>query len=96
MQFAIGLSFYDYPGIAHTEEVFNMIGQDGKPMSKEMIRAAVKIYAEESRGSKAFAGLPRALVSILDALVVGKTTYVKAQDGQLQLTRKKDKTLAVT
>jgi len=36
------------------------------------------------------------LVSILDALVVGKTTYVKAQDGQLQLTRKKDKTLAVT
>lgn len=73
-----------------------MIGQDGKPMTRDMIRAAVKTYAEESRGSKAFAGLPRALVTVLDTLAVGKTTYVKALDGQLQVTRRKDKSLAIT
>jgi hypothetical protein len=65
-------------------------------MTRDMIRAAVKVYTEESRGSKAFAGLPRALVTVLDNLAVGKTTYVKAKDGQLQLTRQKDKSLSVS
>ncbi|MEI6557794.1 MAG: hypothetical protein WCO00_05250 [Rhodospirillaceae bacterium] len=73
-----------------------MIGNDGKPISRDMVRAAVAVYNTESRGSKAFAGIPRALVIILDALAVGKTTYVKGADGQLQVTRRKDKTIGVT
>lgn len=72
-----------------------MIGTDGKPMTKDMIRAAVQVYGSESRGSKEFAAIPRALITILDTLVVGKTTYVKGMDGQLQITRRKDKSLAV-
>lgn len=67
-----------------------MIGNDGKPMSRDMIRAAVAVYNAESRGSKAFAGIPRALVTILDGLAPGKTGYVKGLDGQLQLVRRKD------
>ena len=70
-----------------------MIGNDGKPMTREMVRAAVATYNTESRGSKAFAGIPRALVTILDNLALGKTTYVKGADGQLQLSRRKDKTI---
>ncbi len=70
-----------------------MIGNDGKPISKEMVRAAIAVYNRESRGSKEFAGIPRALVTILDNLAVGKTTYVKGADGQLQVSRRKDKSV---
>ena len=73
-----------------------MIGNDGKPISRDMVRAAVAVYNTESRGSKEFAAIPRALVIILDNLAVGKTTYVKGADGQLQLNRRKDKTIGVT
>ena len=68
-----------------------MIGNDGKPVSRDMIRAAITVYNTESRGSKDFAAIPRALVTILDNLAVGKTGYVKGADGQLQVTRGKDK-----
>ncbi|HIJ38449.1 MAG TPA: hypothetical protein HPP80_06075 [Rhodospirillaceae bacterium] len=70
-----------------------MIDLDGNPMTREKIRAAIQIYNSESRGSQAFAKLPRALISILDALAVGKTTYVKGTDGQLQVNRRKDKSV---
>ena len=72
-----------------------MIGTDGKPMTRDMIRAAIKTYGAESRGSKEFSAIPRALVTILDNLTVGKTTYVKGIDGQLQVNRRKDKSIVV-
>ena len=65
-----------------------MIGSDGKPLSKDQVRAALAVYNSGRRGSKEFAQLPRALVIVLDNLAIGKTTYVKAADGQLQLDRK--------
>ena len=70
-----------------------MIGNDGKPVNKDGLRACVAVYNRQERGSKDFAAIPRALVTILDGLTVGKTTYVKGSDGQLQLTRRKDKTV---
>ncbi|MEI8393757.1 MAG: hypothetical protein WCF85_03405 [Rhodospirillaceae bacterium] len=73
-----------------------MIGNDGQPITRDMIRAAVAVYNTESRGSKAFAGIPRALVTILDNLAPGKTGYVKGLDGQLQLCRRKDKTVTAS
>ncbi len=73
-----------------------MIGNDGRPLTKEAIRAAINVYATASRGSKEFAGLPRALVTILDNLTIGKTTYVKGTDGQLQVSRRKDKGITFT
>ena len=73
-----------------------MIGNDVKPVSRDMIRKAVATYNTESRGSKEFASIPRALITILDNLAVGKTSYVKGADGQLQVTRRKDKTVAAT
>jgi len=72
-----------------------MIGTDGKPMTRDMIRAAVAIYSTGARGSREFAAIPRALVTILDNLAVGKTTYVKGIDGQLQVNRRKDKSIVV-
>ena len=54
----------------------------------------MEVYERESRGSPAFAALPRALVTILDGLALGKTTYVKGRDGQIQLSRGKDKKIA--
>lgn len=71
-----------------------MIGNDGKPMTRDQIRAAIAAYNSSSRGSKEFAAIPRALVTVLDNLAVGKTSYVKGGDGQLQVTRRKDKTIA--
>jgi hypothetical protein len=71
-----------------------VIGPDGKPLDRPAILAAVGVYNSESRGAPAFAGLPRALVTILDGLQVGKTTYVKGKDGQVQLTRGKDRKIA--
>jgi len=71
-----------------------MIGNDGKPLTRDMVRAAVAAYNAQSRGSKEFAGIPRALVTILDNLAVGKTTYIKGVDGQLQLNRRKDNSIA--
>ncbi len=38
--------------------------------------------------------MPRALVTILDGLSLGKTTYVKGSDGQIQLSRGKDRKVA--
>ena len=73
-----------------------MIGNDGKPVSRDDIRAAVSTYNAHPRGSPEFAKIPRALVTILDNLIVGKTGYVKGVDGQLQLTRRKDKTISVS
>jgi hypothetical protein len=70
-----------------------MIGNDGRAMSREMVRAAVATYNDQSRGSQEFSTIPRALVSILDNLAVGKTTYVKGADGQMQLTRRKDNSI---
>jgi hypothetical protein len=72
----------------------NLLGPDGKPLDRAAILRAVTVYNEESRGSPAFAVLPRALVTILDGLVLGKTTYVKGRDGQIQLSRGKDKKIA--
>jgi len=71
-----------------------MIGSDGKLLSKDSLRALLPVYNGGRRGSKEFAELPRALVIVLDNLAVGKTTYVKAADGQLQLSRRADKTVA--
>ena len=71
-----------------------MIGNDGKPVSRDMIRGFIVHYNTESRGSKEFAAIPRALITILDNLAVGKTGYVKGADGQLQVTRRKDKTVS--
>jgi hypothetical protein len=45
-----------------------MIGNDGKPVSKEDLRKHIAAYNGQSRGSKDFAALPRALVTILDGL----------------------------
>ncbi len=73
-----------------------MIGPDGKPMTREQLRAAIAVYNAAVRGSKEFARLPRALVTILDNLAIGKTAYVKGADGQLQLSRRKDKSIATT
>lgn len=71
-----------------------MIGNDGKPVTRDQIRAAITAYNAGDRGSKEFAGIPRALVTILDNLAVGKTTYVKGGDGQLQVSRRKDRSIA--
>lgn len=71
-----------------------VIGPDGKPLDRPAILAAVGVYNSESRGSPAFAAIPRALVTILDGLAIGKTTYVKGKDGQVQLTRGKDRKIA--
>jgi hypothetical protein len=71
-----------------------MIGNDGKPVTRDAIRAAIAVYNSESRGSSAFATIPRALVTILDNLAIGKTSYVKGTDGQLQISRRKDKSIA--
>ncbi|KIM00747.1 hypothetical protein CCC_01741 [Paramagnetospirillum magnetotacticum MS-1] len=71
-----------------------MIGNDGKPVTRDQIRAAITAYNTGERGSKDFAAIPRALVTILDNLAVGKTTYVKGGDGQLQVSRRKDKSIA--
>ena len=70
-----------------------MIGNDGKPINRDQVRAAVSTYNLGARGSKEFASIPRALVIILDNLTMGKTTYVKGIDGQVQLNRRKDKSI---
>ena len=71
-----------------------MIGNDGKPVSREQLRGHVTAYNTQSRGSKEFAAIPRALVTILDALKPGKTAYVKCMDGQVQLSRRKDNSVS--
>lgn len=68
-----------------------MIGNDGRPLDRAAILAAISVYNNESRGSAALGALPRALITILDNLTPGKTTYVKGTDGQLQVSRGKDK-----
>ena len=67
-----------------------MIGNDGKPVSRDQVRSHIAAYNTQSRGSKEFAGIPRALVTILDGHKPGKTGYVKCLDGQVQLSRRKD------
>ncbi len=71
-----------------------MIGNDGKPVSKDDLRKHVGTYNTQSRGSKEFAAIPRALVTVLDGLKLGKTGYVKCLDGQVQLSRRKDNTVS--
>lgn len=71
-----------------------MIGRDGQPMTREQSRATIAIYNSGVRGSKDFGALPRALVTILDNLAIGKTGYLKGLDGQLQISRRKDQTIA--
>ena len=71
-----------------------MLGPDGKPLDRAAILRSITAYNEESRGSPSFAAIPRALVTILDGLTPGKTTYVKARDGQIQLSRGKDRKIA--
>ena len=90
---ALWVALQSLAEIAGLWQVAPMIGNDGKPITKDQVRAAVATYNVESRGSKEFAGIPRALVTILDNLAVGKTTYVKGSDGQLQLNRRKDKSI---
>jgi hypothetical protein len=70
-----------------------MIGNDGKPLSREQVRGNLAVYNVSARGSREFGQIPRALVIILDRLAVGQTTYVKAADGQLQINRRKDKSV---
>lgn len=71
-----------------------MIGNDGKPQSREQLRAHIANYNAGQRGSKEFAAIPRALVTVLDGLKPGKTGYVKGSDGQMQLVRRKDGSVA--
>jgi hypothetical protein len=71
-----------------------MIGNDGKPVSKAELRAHIANYNSQSRESKEFGAIPRALVTILDGLKLGKTGYVKCLDGQVQLSRRKDNTVS--
>lgn len=71
-----------------------MIGNDGKPVSRDQLRGHVETYNTQSRGSKEFAGIPRALVTIMDGLKLGKTTYVRCVEGQLQLARRKDNSIS--
>ncbi|CAO3405581.1 hypothetical protein [Azospirillum largimobile] len=71
-----------------------MIGNDGKPVSKEDLRKHIAVYNGQSRGSKEFAAIPRALVTILDGLKPGKTGYVKCLNGQVQLSRRKDNSVS--
>ena len=66
-----------------------MIGNDGKPVLREQLREHITTYNTQSRGSKEFAAIPRALITVLDNLKAGKTTYIKCQDGQLQVSRRK-------
>jgi len=73
-----------------------VIGPDGKPLSRDQIRAAIAVYNAGARGSKEFAQLPRALVTVLDNLAIGKTGYLKGADGQLQVSRRKDKTIGIS
>ncbi|WP_246136773.1 hypothetical protein [Nitrospirillum viridazoti] len=67
-----------------------MIDQNGQPVRKAALKTYLETYNAGARGSKEFGGLPRALVIICDGLVLGKTTYVKCVDGQVQLSRRKD------
>lgn len=71
-----------------------MIGNDGKSQTREQLRAHIAVYNQGQRGSKEFGNIPRALITILDGLKPGKTGYVKGSDGQMQLVRKKDGTVA--
>jgi hypothetical protein len=73
-----------------------MIGSDGKPLTKAQVQQALTVYNGGNKGSKEYRALPRALVIIFDRLAVGQTTYVKAADGQMQVSRRKDKTVAAT
>ena len=71
-----------------------MIGIDGKPVTREELRKHVTLYNTQPRGSKEFASLPRALVTVLDNLKPGKTSYAKCADGQVQLMRRKDNSVS--
>jgi len=73
-----------------------MIGSDGKPLSKSQLQHCLGVYNSGRRGSKEYGQLPRALVTVLDNLTIGKTSYIKAADGQLQVSRRKDKTVIAT
>lgn len=70
-----------------------MIDNNGKPISKQTLGAMLATYNQGVRGSKEFGALPRALIILCDNLQVGKTTYVKCTDGQVQLSRRKDKSI---
>ena len=70
-----------------------MIDANGKPVTKEALKGHLATYNAGQRGSKEFMALPRALVIILDNLAVGKTTYVKCADGQVQVSRRKDRSV---
>lgn len=72
----------------------NLIDANGKLMSREALKGFIAAYNTSSRGSKEFGAIPRAMVIVMDGLVVGKTTYVKCADGTAQLTRRKDKAIA--
>lgn len=67
-----------------------MIDQNGKPVTKPALKQYLETYNASVRGSKEFGALPRALITICDGLVSGKTTYVKCVEGQVQLSRRKD------
>lgn len=73
-----------------------MIGKDGKPVTRDELRHHVAAYNGQPRGSQEFMAIPRALVTVLDGLKSGKTTYVKCGDGQLQLSRRKDNSVGVS
>ncbi len=67
-----------------------MIDQNGKPVTKPALKQYLETYNAGVRGSKEFGALPRALITICDGLVPGKTAYVKCVEGQVQISRRKD------
>jgi hypothetical protein len=70
-----------------------MIDGNGKPITKQALAGYLATYNQGIRGSKEFGALPRALIIVCDNLQIGKTTYVKCSDGQVQLSRRKDKSI---
>ncbi|WP_207479181.1 hypothetical protein [Arenibaculum pallidiluteum] len=71
-----------------------MIDANGRPITKAALKGHLATYNAGVRGSREFMALPRALVIVLDNLAVGKTTYLKCQDGQVQVSRGKDRLIA--
>ncbi|AUN33911.1 hypothetical protein [Niveispirillum cyanobacteriorum] len=71
-----------------------MIDQNGQPVTKPSLKTYLATYNAGIRGSKEFGALPRALITICDNLALGKTTYVKCVEGQVQLSRRKDGSIA--
>lgn len=73
----------------------NLIDANGKLMSRGDLQGFITHYNTCSRGSKEFTAIPRAMIIVMDAMVIGKTTHVKCRDGSAQLVRRKDNTISL-